>query len=57
MGLKEGGIYSIVGDTTLRARTVFGQSLFMKKDEEKLWRGQKKGYRFVRSLSVTRSFI
>ena len=35
MGLKCWGFYSNVGDTTLKARTVSGQSLFMKKDEEK----------------------
>ena len=37
MGLKCLGFYSNVGDTTLKARAVFGQSIFVKKDEEKFY--------------------
>ena len=37
MGLKCWGFYSNVGDTTLKARAVFGQSVFVKKDEEKFY--------------------
>ena len=37
MDLKCWGFYSNVGDTTLKARAVFGQSIFVKKDEEKFY--------------------
>ena len=37
MGLKCWGFYSNVGDTTLKAKAVSGQSVFMKKDEEKFY--------------------
>ena len=37
MGLKCCFFYSNVGDTTLKARTVSGQSIFVKKDEEKFY--------------------
>ena len=37
MGLKCWGFYSNVGDTTLKARAVSGQSIFVKKDEEKFY--------------------
>ena len=37
MGLKCWRFYSNVGDTTLKARAVFGQSIFVKKDEEKFY--------------------
>ena len=38
MGLKCWGVYSNVGDTTLnKARAVSGQSIFVKKDEEKFY--------------------
>ena len=37
MGLKCWWFYSNVGDTTLKARAVFGQSIFVKKDEEKFY--------------------
>ena len=37
MGLKCWGFYSNVGDTTLKARAVSGQSVFVKKDEEKFY--------------------
>lgn len=37
MGLKYWGFYSNVGDTTLKARAVSGQSVFVKKDEEKFY--------------------
>ena len=37
MGLKCWGFYSNVGDTTLKARAVSGQSFFVKKDEEKFY--------------------
>ena len=58
MGLKCWGFYSNVDDTTLKARAVSGQSVFVKKDEEKFYgEDKKKGHRFVRSLSVTGSFI
>ena len=37
MGLKCWGFYSNVDDTTLKARAVSGQSVFVKKDEEKFY--------------------
>ena len=37
MGLKCWGFYSNVDDTTLKERAVFGQSVFVKKDEEKFY--------------------
>ena len=37
MGLKCWGFYSNVSDTTLKARAVSGQSVFVKKDEEKFY--------------------
>ena len=37
MGLKCWRFYSNVGDTTLKAKAVSGQSVFMKKDEEKFY--------------------
>ena len=37
MGLKCWGFYSNVGDTTLKAKAVSGQSIFGKKDEEKFY--------------------
>ena len=37
MGLKCWGIYSNVGDTTLKVKAVSGQSIFVKKDEEKFY--------------------
>lgn len=37
MDLKCWGFYSNVGDTTLKARAVSGQSIFVKKDEEKFY--------------------
>ena len=37
MGLKCCFFYSNVGDTTLKARAVSGQSVFVKKDEEKFY--------------------
>ena len=37
MGLKCWWFYSNVSDTTLKARAVFGQSVFVKKDEEKFY--------------------
>ena len=37
MGLKCWRFYSNVGDTTLKARAVSGQSIFVKKDEEKFY--------------------
>ena len=37
MGLKCWGFYSNVGDTTLKAKAVSGQSVFVKKDEEKFY--------------------
>ena len=37
MGLKCWGFYSNVSDTTLKARAVSGQSIFVKKDEEKFY--------------------
>ena len=37
MGLKCWGFYSNVGDTTLKARAVSEQSIFVKKDEEKFY--------------------
>lgn len=42
MGLKCWGFYSNVGDTTLKARAVSGQSIFVKKVEEKFY-GKDKG--------------
>ena len=58
MGLKCWRFYSNVSDTTLKAKAVSGQSIFVKKDEEKFYgKDKKKGYRFVRSLSVTGNFI
>ena len=35
--LKCWGFYSNVSDTTLKARAVSGQSIFVKKDEEKFY--------------------
>ena len=35
--LKCWGFYSNVGDTTLKAKAVSGQSIFVKKDEEKFY--------------------
>lgn len=37
MGLKCCFFYSNVGDTTLKAKAVSGQSIFVKKDEEKFY--------------------
>ena len=37
MGLKCWDFYSNVSDTTLKAKAVSGQSVFMKKDEEKFY--------------------
>ena len=37
MGLKCWGFYSNVSDTTLKARAVSEQSIFVKKDEEKFY--------------------
>ena len=37
MGLKCWRFYSNVDDTTLKARAVSGQSVFVKKDEEKFY--------------------
>ena len=37
MGLKCWGFYSNVGDTTLKAKAVSGQSIFVKKVEEKFY--------------------
>ena len=37
MGLKCCFFYSNVDDTTLKARAVSGQSVFVKKDEEKFY--------------------
>lgn len=37
MGLKCWAFYSNVGDTTLKAKAVSGQSIFGKKDEEKFY--------------------
>ena len=37
MGLKSCFFYSNVDDTTLKARAVSGQSVFVKKDEEKFY--------------------
>ena len=37
MGLKCCFFYSNVDDTTLKERAVFGQSVFVKKDEEKFY--------------------
>ena len=37
MGLKCWGFYSNIGDTTFKARAVSGQSVFVKKDEEKFY--------------------
>ena len=37
MGLKCWRFYSNVGDTTLKAKAVSGQSIFVKKDEEKFY--------------------
>ena len=37
MGLKCWRFYSNVGDTTLKAGAVSGQSVFVKKDEEKFY--------------------
>ena len=42
MGLKCWFFYSNVGDTTLKARAVSGQSIFVKKVEEKFY-GKDKG--------------
>ena len=37
MGLKCWGFYSNVGDTPFKAKAVSGQSIFVKKDEEKFY--------------------
>ena len=37
MGLKCRRFYSTLGDITLKARAVSGQSVFVKKDEEKFY--------------------
>ena len=37
MGLKGWRFSSNVGDTTLKAKAVSGQSIFVKKDEEKFY--------------------
>ena len=37
MGLKCWRFYSNVSDTTLKAKAVSGQSIFVKKDEEKFY--------------------
>ena len=37
MGLKCWFFYSNVDDTTIKARAVSGQSVFVKKDEEKFY--------------------
>ena len=56
MGLKCCFFYSNVGDTTLRARTVFGQSLFMKKDEEKIMERTKERSSFRKKFIGDRKF-
>ena len=42
MGLKCWRFYSNVSDTTLKAKAVSGQSIFVKKDEEKFYGKDKK---------------
>ena len=56
MGLKCWGFYSNVDDTTLKARAVSGQSLFMKKDEEKIMERTKERLSFRKKFIGDRKF-
>ena len=56
MGLKCWGFYSNVGDTTLKARAVSGQSVFVKKDEESFMERTKERSSFRKKFIGDRKF-